>query len=161
MKFLLLLFVIFATISCSQREPIIKRVHVFENPNIPPKDCTIWFDGCNKCSASNGHILACTKMACFESRPKKCLKFTTGLSKEDQAKKDCKAMNGVWQRKLNGKWICMHYTSDHNISCQTSKDCEGLCLYYPNKPTGFCSRHTPFVGCAHEFQRGKHFEVCE
>ena len=160
MKYLVLIFIFFLC-SCTPPKETIKQVHVFENPNIPPKGCQIWFDGCNKCSVQKQQILACTKMSCFEFKPKKCLKFTTGPSLEEVAKKACKKSNGIWQRKLNGKWICMNYTGDHNNPCQTSKDCEGLCLYYPKKPSGFCSCHTPFVGCAHEYMRGKHFEVCE
>ena len=148
-------------VSCSAPKETIKRVNVFKNPNIPPKHCQVWFDGCNKCSVVDQKILACTKMACFEQKPKKCLSFQTGPSKEEVAKKKCRQQNGAWQRKLNNKWVCLKYAEDHNTPCRSSQECQGICLYYPNKLTGFCSRHTPFVGCAHEYLNGKHFEVCE
>lgn len=46
-------------------------VEVLENKSDPfpiPANCSLWFDGCNRCIVENGEIKGCTKMACSLGR---------------------------------------------------------------------------------------------
>ena len=45
-------------------------------PHECPQNCTTWYDGCNTCMCENGHIGACTEMACTTLMPTKCTAYT-------------------------------------------------------------------------------------
>lgn len=161
MKLLFIILIIPFIFSCTQKERHKPDNNKFQNPGTPPDNCIEWFDGCNTCRTEGSQILSCTEMVCFVMQAPRCLRFQNGPSKHELRKKSCRDNNGVWQRKMNGAWICMDKTTDANFPCDTSKECQGVCLYYKGKTRGFCSRHTPFVGCAQEYENGKHFKICE
>ncbi len=162
MKILIYVFISLFFLSCAQEEK--KKPNIspqFKNPQTPPKNCIKWFDGCNTCSVDAGHIIGCSDLVCFVMLPPKCLKYKNGPSLLETRKAKCTEAGGTWQRKRNGAWICMTKTADANLPCDTSQECQGICMYYKGKTRGFCSRFTPFVGCAQEYENGKHFNVCE
>lgn len=43
-----------------------------------PRNCVTWFDGCNTCSAKDGHLEGCTLMMCFTLREPHCQVFDGG-----------------------------------------------------------------------------------
>ncbi len=45
-------------------------------PSIP-KDCKLYFDGCNRCMVRNGRKVGCTKMMCFTKQPAKCVTYNS------------------------------------------------------------------------------------
>lgn len=61
-----------------------KTCSVPSAPTLPPStgaipsDCTTWYDGCNRCSVSNGAVGACTKMMCKTSTTKFCMAYSSG-----------------------------------------------------------------------------------
>lgn len=42
-----------------------------------PKNCSVWFDGCNTCKINqeNSELMACTKMACTSNEESMCREF--------------------------------------------------------------------------------------
>lgn len=50
---------------------------------VPPKNCTAWFDGCNRCSRSESDEAMCTMMACMgEPQAGYCTAYTEGTAPE-------------------------------------------------------------------------------
>ena len=45
-------------------------------PNQIPSDCTLWYDGCNTCSVSDGILGGCTRMMCFREDNPHCLRYS-------------------------------------------------------------------------------------
>lgn len=61
-------FIFFATFNLSSVQA--------QSTEKAPKNCQQWFDGCNNCGRSEvDGPLACTRMACVQNEPTKCLKF--------------------------------------------------------------------------------------
>tara|TARA_Y100000817_G_scaffold314875_1_gene315681 strand:- start:2482 stop:4092 length:1611 start_codon:yes stop_codon:yes gene_type:complete len=46
--------------------------------NIIPRDCDLWYDGCNTCSVNNGILGYCTKIMCFREDEAMCLHYLSG-----------------------------------------------------------------------------------
>ena len=44
--------------------------------NTIPKNCIVWFDGCNNCFVQDGKIGGCTRMACEVQKQAKCAAFS-------------------------------------------------------------------------------------
>ena len=43
-----------------------------------PCGCTLFYDGCNRCSIHNGKKQTCTNMACFTHQPSYCITYVNG-----------------------------------------------------------------------------------
>ena len=41
-----------------------------------PRECVIWYDGCNTCVVNNGNIGVCTRMMCFNEDNPRCLRYS-------------------------------------------------------------------------------------
>ena len=41
-----------------------------------PRNCIIWYNGCNTCMVNNGHIGPCTDMFCVTEDPVRCLRYS-------------------------------------------------------------------------------------
>lgn len=49
---------------------------ITENPYTIPNDCVEWYDGCNRCTVSNGLLQLCSMMMCFSQGTPECLAHT-------------------------------------------------------------------------------------
>lgn len=48
-----------------------------------PETCSLYYDGCNECSVTNGKTDACTERACIMQWEPKCLEYSTDKTDED------------------------------------------------------------------------------
>ena len=46
------------------------------NNGLIPRNCIIWYNGCNTCMVNNGHIGPCTDMFCVTEDPVRCLRYS-------------------------------------------------------------------------------------
>ena len=74
-------------------------------PSIP-KDCKLYFDGCNRCMVRDGRKVGCTKMMCFTKQPAKCVSYNT-LHINDICYRFCEDGSEI---NVNKKNKCPHGT---------------------------------------------------
>lgn len=65
--------------SSNESSDISKEYEVSDIQNQIPKNCSVWFDGCNTCKTNqeNSELMACTKIACSSYGESMCREFFT------------------------------------------------------------------------------------
>jgi hypothetical protein len=100
-----------------------KKTSGTSDTKVIPKDCAVWFDGCNTCNVHNGKVSFCTKRVCLRLESPACQVHHSNSNPSHEHGKQC--FDGV--------------DNDHD----SKKDCEdedckiyGHCRHFQGKEKG-------------------------
>mmetsp|Transcript_42862 Transcript_42862/g.77006 ORF Transcript_42862/g.77006 Transcript_42862/m.77006 type:complete len:222 (-) Transcript_42862:626-1291(-) len=82
-----------------------------------PKNCAVWFDGCNQCFVKNGKLGLCTDLECDHQSSPKCMNVVVPPFKREDVPPGC----SIW---FNGCNSCI--LVDGRFGACTDKWCENL-----------------------------------
>ena len=81
-------------------------------------------------------------------------------------KKTCEQKGGEWRRVgLAGRYQCIFTYSDGGKGCNSSDECQGLCVVYDAyEKAGTCKEDSDFFGCyatIEDFKAGRGIILCK